>query len=252
MEKRYLKEIGFSEGEERVYTSLCKLGTSSITRIAQDSEVSRSKVYEILEKLVRKGIVSHFKKNNVSYFKASPPTRILEYIKEKELSLKKQREDFTSKIDFFEGLAKNSKLSPEAEVYEGMEGVKNVREIALNEAKKGDAFYYFGNPKSGHEYVLGYWDDWNARRVKKGISANIIYNQDAVEFGERRKSLPHTKVKYLPKKGNTHAWVEIYGDVIAIVLKKDTPMSIVIKNRLVAESFKMYFNIIWNASSNSV
>jgi hypothetical protein len=37
---------------------------------------------EILEKLTHKGIVSHFKKNNVSYFTAAPPKRIIDFIEE--------------------------------------------------------------------------------------------------------------------------------------------------------------------------
>jgi len=251
MKNRYLQELGFTSGEERAYISLIKLGTSTITPIAKNSDVSRSKLYEVLEKLSKKGVVSHFKKNKVSYFKAAPPSRILDYLKEKEENLKKQRETFSSKLPFFENLAKQS-LSQEAEVYEGMEGIKNVREIQLKNAKKGDIFYYFGNPASGHDNVLGYWDDWNKRRIKKKISAFIIYNQDAKEFGERRKKELFTKVKYLPKKGSTHSWIEIYGNFVVIAIKYENPMSIVINNKFVAESFKVYFDILWGASLNSL
>jgi len=248
MENRYLQELGFTPGEEKIYFSLTKLGTSTITPIAKESGVSRSKVYEILEKLAQKGIVSHFKKNNVSHFKAAPPSRILDYLKKKEEELRKKREEFSSKLSFFDGLAKGSKSLQEAEVYEGIEGIKNVREIALKNSKKGDIFYYFGNPASGHENVLGYWDDWNKRRRKKKISAFIIYNQDAKKFGERRKKEAYTKVKYLPKKGSTHAWIEIYNNIVVIAIKYDKPMSIVINNKFVAESFKTYFDILWEVS----
>lgn len=247
MENRYLQELGFTQGEEKVYVSLTKLGTSTITPIAKDSGVSRSKLYEVLEKLSKKGVVSHFKKNNVRYFRAAPPSRILDYLKEKEENLKKQRETFSSRLSFFENLAKQS-LSQEAEVYEGVEGIKNVREIQLKNAKERSVFYYFGNPASGHENVLGYWDDWNKRRIKKKISALIIYNQDAKNFGERRKKQPFTKVKYLPKKGSTHSWIEIYGDFVVIAIKYKKPMSIVINNKFVAESFKVYFDILWENS----
>ncbi len=133
-----------------------------------------------------------------------------------------------------------------------MEGIKNVREIALQTMASGEVMYYFGNSASSHEHVLGYWDDWNARRVKKKIHAHIIYNQDATTFGERRKKLKYTKVKYLPKAGPTDAWIEIYGDIVAIALKKETPMSVVIRNKLVAQSFKTYFDILWSVSVDNV
>jgi sugar-specific transcriptional regulator TrmB len=252
MQEYYLKELGFTESEERIYVALLKLGSTTTGKIAKESSVSRSKLYEILEKLVKKGIVSHFKKNNVSYFTAAPPSRIIDYLKNKEETLKKQTKEFEGKMSFFENLSLNQQFSQEAQIFEGVEGIKNVREIALKNSKAKDIFYYFGNPASGHQNVLGYWDDWNARRIKKKIISKIVYNQDAIEFGERRKKQPYTQVKYLPKKGNTPAWVEIYGDIVAIAMKYDKPMSIVINNKFVAESFRMYFEVIWNASLNSV
>ena len=160
--------------------------------------------------------------------------------------------EFEKKIPLLELLTTKKELAQEAEVYEGMEGIKNVRELALNKMKPGEVMYYFGNPASGHDHVLGYWDDWNKRRIHKKIQAQIIYNQDAKKYGERRKKQPYTKVKFLSENGSTHAWIEIYGDTIAIVMKKETPMSIVINNKYVAESFKTYFDILWKTSRGKI
>jgi sugar-specific transcriptional regulator TrmB len=249
MTGRYLSDLGFTDGEEKVYIALLKIGASTTGPIAKEANVSRSKLYEILEKLIKKAVVSHFKKNNTSHYSALPPKRILEYLKEREVNMEKQRTEFEKIIPTLEFLGKGKALNQEAQVYDGMDGIKNVRELALNNMKPGKTMYYFGNPASGHQNVLGYWDDWNKRRIAKKINAQIIYNRDAREYGERRKKLGHTKVKYLPKNGPTDAWVEIYGDTIAIVMKKDSPMSIVINNRNVAESFKTYFDILWEVSN---
>jgi sugar-specific transcriptional regulator TrmB len=252
MAERHLQELGFTGGEEKVYIALLKLGSSTTGPIAKEAGVSRSKLYEILERLVKKGIVSHYKQNNVSYFKAAPPERIIEFLGNKEAEIEKQKKAFQESIPYFEGFIGKKELKREAEVFEGAEGIKNIRELALSKMKKGDSMLYFGNSASGHVHMLGYWDDWNKRRIKKKITAKIIYNQDATEFGERRKKQAYTEVKYLPQKGSTDAWIEIYGDTIAIVMKKETPMSIVLNNKLVAESFRTYFNILWNVSKKSV
>jgi hypothetical protein len=131
-----------------------------------------------------------------------------------------------------------------------MEGIKSVRENALRSMNPKEEMLYFGNSVSGYEHILGYWDDWNKRRIKKKINARIIYNIDAKEYGDRRKKQKYTKVRYLPDKGNTYAWIEIYKNTIAIVMKYQTPMSIVICNKLVAESFKTYFKILWDISKS--
>jgi len=250
--EQHLKELGFTEGEEKVYMALLKLGASSTGPVAKEAAVSRSKLYEILEKLSRKGIVGHYKKNNVSYFRAAPPERIVDYLNEKEEKIKRQKESFEKNLPLFEKLIGRKEIMKEAEVYEGMEGIKHVREAALRNMKSGDKIYFFGTDTASHTNVLGYWDDWNHRRVKKKIWSYAIYNQDAVWFGERRKKLAYKKVKYLPKKGKTHAWIEIYGDTLAIALKYKTPMSIVINNKFVAESFRTYFDILWSVSQSSL
>ena len=151
-------------------------------------------------------------------------------------------------MPFFEGLIGQKVFTREAEVYEGMEGLKKVREMALKESNPGDTLYIFGIPASSHEHMLGYADDWNRRRVKKKINAHIIYNQDAKFYGERRKKLPYTKVKYFPTKVETHAWVHIFKDTVDIGLRYKTPTSVIIHNKLFAESFKLYFDILWEAS----
>ena len=248
MKQRYFKEIGFTEGEERVYLALLKLGSSTSGAIAKEAEVSRSKLYEILEKLSRKGIASHYKKNNMAYFRAAPPTRILDYLRKKQDLLEQQKESFEKNLPLFEELVGQKEIAKEAEVYEGREGIKSVREEALHSMKPNDVVYYFGNPTLGHEQLLGYWDDWNRRRIKKKIYTWTIYNQDAKFYGERRKELKYTKVKYLPQKGPSPAWIEIYGDVVAIAMEHKTPMSIVIRNKFVAQSFLTYFNCLWNVA----
>jgi len=252
MEERYLQELGFTPGEEKVYLALLRLGSSTSGPIARDAGVSRSKLYEILEKLARKGVVSHYKKNNISYFRAGPPRRILDYLKKKEEELKTKQIAFAKQLPFFERLLGEKAIEREAEVFEGMEGIQNVREEALQSMQAGNIMYYFGNPASSHKHVLAYWDDWNKRRRQKKIVAKIIYNQDAEQFGKRRAKQAYTEVKYLPSPGASPAWIEIYGDVIAIAIKEDTPMSIVIRNPLIARSFKTYFDCLWPVALESV
>lgn len=243
--KRYLEEAGFSLGEEKTYLALLRIGESSTGNISKEANISRSKIYEVLDKLVKKGLVSHFKKNNRKIFRAEAPNSILNYLDEKKGIIENEKKNFEKNMPLFESLIAKKEILKEAEVFEGIEGIKNVREIALKTMNPGEIIYYFGNPASGHEHLLGYWDDWNDRRISKKVEAWIVYNQDARKFGERRIKQPYTKVRYLPTDGKSHAWVEIYRDTIVIAIKYETPMSIVMNNKFIAESFRTYFNIMW-------
>ena len=58
MDKKLLESIGMTSGEVSVYLALLDLGISSTGNIIKKSNVSSSKVYLILERLLQKGLIS--------------------------------------------------------------------------------------------------------------------------------------------------------------------------------------------------
>ena len=59
MNAKILENIGLTDGEIKVYLALIKLGSSTSGPITDKSGVSRSKIYNILERLIQKGLVSY-------------------------------------------------------------------------------------------------------------------------------------------------------------------------------------------------
>ena len=43
----------------------------------------------------------------------------------------------------------------------------------------------------------------------------------------------------------TPTWIEIFKESVAIVIISDNPLTFVIKNKEIVDSFKTYFNIVW-------
>ena len=84
MEMNILKEIGLSESEKKVYLTLLELGDSTRGDIVNKSGVTGSKVYELLEKLQEKGLVSIYIKEKVKHFKPTNPKQLLNYIEDKK------------------------------------------------------------------------------------------------------------------------------------------------------------------------
>ena len=87
-----LQQIGLTNAEINVYLALLELGSSTTGPIVEKSKASSSKIYEILEKLLQKGLVSFVIKNGMKHFEASDPQRLLDYLKEKETALKTQEQ----------------------------------------------------------------------------------------------------------------------------------------------------------------
>src|SRR3989344_6954322 len=93
MNTRILQEIGFTEGESRVYMALLELGTVTTGPIIKKSGISASKAYEILNRLTEKGFVSHIIKAKTKYFRAADPGRIIDYLDEKEKEIAGKKEE---------------------------------------------------------------------------------------------------------------------------------------------------------------
>ena len=51
-----LEQIGFTKSEIKIYLALLKLGSSTTGPIITESKTANSKIYEVLEKLIEKGL----------------------------------------------------------------------------------------------------------------------------------------------------------------------------------------------------
>ena len=68
MLEKELMGIGLTQREVKVYLALLKLGESTTGKIIQESGISSGKIYEILEKLIGKGLASYTIKEKTKYF----------------------------------------------------------------------------------------------------------------------------------------------------------------------------------------
>ena len=58
MDTTSLREAGLTDGEIKVYLALLELGAATTGPIIEKSGIARSIIYQILDKLMQKGLVS--------------------------------------------------------------------------------------------------------------------------------------------------------------------------------------------------
>ena len=81
MEEEIFRDIGFSEREIKVYLALLGIGQTTVGPIAAETRLQHSKVYQTLEKLIDRGLVSYVIKSKTKYFQAHNPKQILNILK---------------------------------------------------------------------------------------------------------------------------------------------------------------------------
>ena len=86
-----LIKLGFTDGEAKTYLALIEIGSSTVGPLAKKTGIAYSKIYEVLERLIKKGVVSFIKKGKTKYFQAVNPSALFDYIDKKEQDLETQK-----------------------------------------------------------------------------------------------------------------------------------------------------------------
>jgi sugar-specific transcriptional regulator TrmB len=249
METRILEEIGLTPGEIKTYLALLKIGSGSTGPLAKESQVSRSKLYIILDKLEKKGLVSHNEKNGITYFQASEPLKIKDYISEKEKSLSILKKDFEKFLPELETLQEDAGRVQKVKVYQGIKGLITAHEHTYLKLSKGDEYYYLGIPENQPETHHLYWERDHIRRVEKGIKCKMLFNRSTPRAVlKNRKKYKFCDVRYMPTDIKTPAYFLIYKDTTMIAIPSENPLVIEIISQEVSDSFMAYFNEFWKRS----
>ncbi len=243
-----LRDIGLTDGEIKVYTALLGLGETTTGPIVDNSGVSVSKVYNILNRLSQKGLVSHIVKGETKHFKAADPKRLVDFFEEKEKIMIDEKQELLKIIPILESKKASLFTHETAQVYDGLRGIQTARERSLKTMKKGDLMWIIGISKTPYDKLTGYFKDFHKRRGSKGIYCNYIYNEYAREFAEISKKYKLSEVRLMPKGMTTHAWIEVYADTVTIGMNFGKSFSVVIQNKDVADSFKNYAELLWKVS----
>jgi len=247
-EKELFRQIGLTDGETKVYLALLQLGESTIGPIVRESRVTKSKIYDILDRLIDKGFVGYVIRSGKKHFSASDPKMILEYIDQKAEEIEKTKEEADKLIPQLSAKLATMGQRKQAEIYEGFRGVKAVREELISDMKRGDEFLVLGAPKLANEKWEAWLLDFHKRRTARGVGMRIIYNSDAHDYGKIRKRMRFTKVRYLPNELVSPNWIDVFNDSVMFVTILKEPIGFVIRDRTLAQSFRSYFDLMWGIS----
>ena len=94
-----LESIGLSKNEVIVYLDLLGVGKSSAGDISKRVDIHRSNVYDTVEKLIKKGIITQTFEENRKVFYPISPKKLLDYFKQKEYDLETNKE-ILPRLDF--------------------------------------------------------------------------------------------------------------------------------------------------------
>ena len=233
--REILKQVGLGHNESKIYLTLIKLGPNMAGRIAKESNIDRSACYDSLKALLKKGLVSYAIEANRKKFAASNPSRLKEYLKEKE--------DLVETIlPNLSMMFKSKEEKSQVNMFKGLKGVKTVFEDILHSAKGNENLVIDSSGKFGERMPF------YLPHFVKGLEANKIKVRHIVRKDKAQELHPSktTELRGFPKiVGEQTITTNIYSDKVALILWTDIPEAVIIKNKAAADAYRSYFEILW-------
>lgn len=233
MEKKdVLKELGLSEGEAAVYLALLRLGDSQVNKVKIETKMHRTTIYDFLDGLIKKGLVSYVVKNNVKFFIAAHPSKLDDLIKEK-------KEHLEEIVPSLIKLAELEKRQIKVEVYEGLEGFKTF--IGRMLQRKGELLA-FGIDESQFESKFPYlMKSYLVKEEKLGLTERII-TRKGVKFIYRKKYMDY---RYIDEKYFSPTPTLTWGKFVIFIIWE--PLTVIfVENKELADAHKKHFDLFWN------
>lgn len=230
-----LQKAGLTGNEAKVYLDLLKQGSITASQLAKKIGMDRTLVYTVLNHLIEKGLVNYVVKANKKFFSASEPENLLNPIKEKSAFI----QDLIPELKQIE---KIQEIPQEIKVYEGKEGIRTLINLAL----KHKEFCAFGS--TGRAFYALYEMPRIAEQVmESNIKVRFIGNKKLK--GTPAFSFKKFENRYLDIE--SEATTTIFGDYISIHLIKEKPVVIIIKNKLIAKTYKNHFEVLWKIAKKA-
>jgi sugar-specific transcriptional regulator TrmB len=251
MLEQELQKLGLSDKEARVYLASLQMGKSVAQEIAQQAKVNRGTAYNIIESLMKKGLMSSFEQGKKTFFTAESPDRLLSLIKIQEEELKNKEKEFSRHLIDLRLMYGKADNKPKVKYFEGVEGLKALQDEYLKvKSKQIDNVLNLDNVFS---IMPGVLNDYTPRRIEKGINSRFMYISKK-EADQRFKSVDKQKLresKHIPYNiFPFNADISIFDNKIALEAysNKNQIIGVLIEDKEIADSFRAMFNFIWNSN----
>ncbi|MCA9497158.1 MAG: hypothetical protein KC589_09510 [Nanoarchaeota archaeon] len=235
-----LKEYGLNEKEINVFLSLLPLGSVNLQKISKRVDLPRTTIYNTLNYLSKKGLVSYIVKKGVRFYECCEPDKSIDNINQK-------KELLNLVLPELKLLKKTIRENSSVEIFEGTKGLFTILSDVF---KENQQIYYFGSYSLSKEVLKYQPEHFRTIRLDRKIPAKIVIDNYEEEIFHKEEYKKISKIRYNESLKNFPCMIFIYGKKVALYTLKKDLIGVIISNEEVADAMKMIFDIYWNTSKN--
>lgn len=246
MKRRELSDLGLNQREQEIYFVLMRRGPLCPEELSRHTTVSRTSIYDVCERLMKKGLVSQSKKTKKTVFYAENPSFLIERYK----WLSGLSEELTQEFFAYAG---RSQVKPRIVYFEGKRGLQSVFEHSL--AYKNLPMLQIVSIRHMLDAVgVDFMRSYIKRRASRGLVTRAI-NLKKGEVDDRAcRYSSHSDRKYLretrlsPVDLGETAMVMVYENNVAVVSSENESFGFAVSSKEFAGFVRAVFEVMWSLS----
>ena len=235
-----LEEFGLTATEEKVYLALLKTGESTAAEIIKKTQLHRTTVYDVLDRLIEKGLASYILKNKIKHYSPANPSKFFDIATEEKTKAEEKQKLAKKVIANIKSIKESSDKKTSAQIFVGVKAQKTIMNDII---EVGEDFLIFGSGGTFKEVLPLYTEQWASQRRKKNIKAKIISTK-----GTKAPIWKLNQVKFISKEYQSPAVTIIYKNKVAIFIHEEPVLIILIESKKLSQSYKNYFNLLWKVA----
>lgn len=239
-----LTNVGLSDREAEVYTTLLRLGEVPVVELIRATGTHPQLIYRALERLQAQRLVTSIQHKHRKYVRAEDPDR-LERIAEDHL------QKIRSVVPKLEALQIRSPRTV-VRTYQGADELAAFRAHLLAPLESGETYYVIGGAAQYYrEMTLKRHEAGERSRVRKKVWKRVVTFSSQRKAIERfDKGRPYTEYQFLADDFDTPSTITIARDTVGLMLWDTEPIVIELRSKLLAESYRHYFDVLWRLAKS--
>ncbi|MFT4311459.1 MAG: TrmB family transcriptional regulator [Candidatus Woesearchaeota archaeon] len=223
-----LIKLDFTKSEAKILIFLLHNNKSTASKVSKETQINRTTTYDILNRLMEKGLISYVIKSNIKYFM----TKNLDLLEKQYKEKYEWAKELTIKLNNLK--QENEELT---EIYEGIKGIRSILKDILNHSE----YVAFGSSGKILEVMKHDFLQFQKEKKKRKIKSRILQNK----INKDLQQIAYAQIKFFQKSEESPVTTIIYGNKVAILTWGLTPNAILIESEIISKQFKHHFEHLW-------
>jgi len=243
-----LLQLGLSEKEAMIYSAAIEKKSSSIIDLSNRTKLSRGTVFDIVEKLKKKGFLAEIKQGKRRKIVIENPTnKFYNILDQKHLKLEQEKNLVEDILPIIKSIGDTEDFKPQIRVYTGERGFKKVWDEILT--AKNKEFLSIAKIEAFASFIgKDYLQELQERKVKIGYHSRAIneYSKSA-QLLKDDDSKYNRKTRFTPKEFSFSSTEIIFDDKIAMFSTREENVIVIIESHDFAQTHRTYFEMMWQS-----